>query len=319
MDLISIGITCYNAEDTVEKAVRSAQAQTWANLEIIAVDDFSSDGSWPVLERLAKDDARVRIVRHPENYGVGRARNTILEHARGAFIAFFDDDDESSPERVAVQHRRIVAYEQATGAGLVACYAATLHRYPDGSTTYSSALGMDATPAPAGQDVARLILLGKPPREGAGPAPACSLMARRAVYDAVGGFDANLRRHEDTDFNLRLSLRGAHFAGVAAPLVTQTMTFTADKRIAAERRNALDLIEKHRDVLERWHWYEFARLWCEMKFAWIDGGLARALPWAARIAATAPLKTARKVAWALPNRRRYRRYEYPAGSGSATT
>ena len=319
MDLISIGITCYNAEDTVERAVQSARAQTWGNIEIIVVDDCSSDGSWPVLERLAKDDARVRIVRHGENHGVGRARNTVLDHARGAFIAFFDDDDESSPERLAAQQRRIVAYERATGAGLVACHAATLHRYPDGSTVYSPALGMGKTPAPAGLDVARLILLGKPPRAGAGLAPTCSLMARREVYDAVDGFDPALRRHEDTDFNLRLSLRGAHFAGLAAPLVTQTMTFTADKKIEAERQSALDLIEKHREILERWHWYEFARMWCEMKFAWFDGGLARALPWAARIAVTAPLKTARKVAWALPNRRHYRRYEYHAGPESAST
>lgn len=317
MDLISIGITCYNAEDTVERAVRSAQAQTWGNLEIIAVDDCSNDGSWPVLERLANDDRRVRIVRHRQNHGVGRARNTILEHARGAFVAFFDDDDVSSPDRLAAQHRRIVAYEQATGAALAACYTATTQRYPDGTTVYAPALGMDATPAPSGQEVARLILLGKPPRTGAGLAPTCSLMARREVYDAVGGFDANLRRHEDTDFNLRLALRGAHFPGLAAALVTQSMTFTADKRLAAERRSALDLIEKHRATLERWHWYEFSRLWCEMKFAWFDGGVARALPWAARMAVTAPLKTARKLTWSLPNRKHYRRYDHTIGSGGA--
>ncbi len=316
MDLISIGITCFDAEDTVESAVRSAQAQTWAPIEIVAVDDGSSDASWSVLQRLASGDARMRIVRHPENRGVGAARNTLLEHATGAFVAFFDDDDVSRPERLAEQHRRIVEYERSTGATLVACYTATEHRYPDGSVDYSPALGMDATPAPAGQDVARLILLGKPAPGGAGLAPTASLMARRRVFDAAGGFDAGLRRHEDTDFNLRLALRGAHFAGLATPLVLQTMTFTPDKRVAAERESALAFIEKHREVLERWRWYDFARLWCEMKFAWFDGGLVRALPYATRIAVTAPLKTARKVAWAFPNRKRYRRYADSGRSGS---
>ena len=61
MDKVSVGITCFNAEDSVEKAVRSAQAQTWRSIEIVAVDDCSTDGSWSILERLAFEDERIGV------------------------------------------------------------------------------------------------------------------------------------------------------------------------------------------------------------------------------------------------------------------
>jgi GT2 family glycosyltransferase len=175
---------------------------------------------------------------------------------------------------------------------------------------YSATLGADATPAPSGDDVARLILLGKPAAGSRGVCPTSSLMARRSVYDLVGGFDERLRRHEDTDFNLRLALRGAHFAGISKALVRQTMTFTHDKALSAERQSALQFIEKHRDVLQEWSWYDFSRLWCEMKFARFEGGTRVALPILIRLFATSPTKTVRKIVWSLPNQKSYRRYQY---------
>ena len=315
MDTISIGITCFNAAQTIERAVRSAQQQTWPRFEIVVVDDCSTDASWDALERLASAEARMRIVRHPHNRGVGAARNTVLEHATGAFVAFFDDDDVSRPERLAEQHRRIVEYERSTGSPIVLCYTASLDEYPGGATDYSAPLGADATPAPAGDDVARLILLGKPTAGGRGVCPTSTQMARRSVYGLVGGFDENLRRHEDTDLNLRLALCGAHFAGLASPLVVRSMTATQDKSVRWERESALQLIEKHRDLLERWHWYQFVRRWNEMKFAQLDGGPASALPHALRLFFASPLKTTRKVAWTLPNRARYSKYRYSHAPG----
>jgi GT2 family glycosyltransferase len=262
------------------------------------------------LQRLAAEDARLRVVRHAANRGVGAARNSVLEHATGEFVAFFDDDDVSAPERLSEQHRRIVEYERATGAAAVVCHTATEHRYPDGGTVYSPALGADATPGPSGDEVARLILLGKPTSGSRGVCPTSSQMARRRVYDLVGGFDPELRRHEDTDFNLRLALRGGHFAGLSKALVVQTMTFTHDKAVSAERQSALRLIEKHRDLLQRWNWYDFSRLWCEMKFARFEGGVRVALPYLIRLALTSPSKTMRKLLWSLPNRKWYQRYKY---------
>lgn len=311
MDLITIGITCFNAQESVENAVQSARTQTWPSIEIVVVDDHSSDGSWPVLERLAADDPRIHIVRHDKNQGVAASRNTVLERAAGAFVAFFDDDDVSRPERLAVQHARILDYERETGAKTVVCYSATRQVFPGGETRYSPTLGMDVTPAPAGEDVARLILLGRPVGRDTGICPTSSQMARREVYELVGGFDDSFRRHEDTDLNLRLALKGGHFAGISKPLVLQTVTTTGDKVVDIERRYAHQLIERNRELLKRWNWYEFSSRWTEMKYATLDGGVKSAAPHFLKLLVSSPLKFTRKLTWALSHRDNYKRFVIP--------
>jgi glycosyltransferase involved in cell wall biosynthesis len=315
MELISAGFTCFNAEDSIEDAVSSAQAQTWTPLEIIVVDDNSTDGSWRVLERLAGEDRRIQIIRHTENRGVGAARNTVLEHASGDFIAFFDDDDRSRPERLSAQHERITRYEKDTGAKAVLCYTATQRFYPENQVDYAPCLGMDTTPAPSGIDVARLILLGKPADGSTGACPTSSLMARRLVFESINGFDSELRRHEDTDFNLRLALGGAHFAGISQPLVAQTMTFTSDKSVQEEYRHAGIMLKKHRQLLEDWGWYDFCVRWTDMKYKKLESGTTGAIPLLARLAMKFPVKTARKIAWTIPNLREYKRFNYTPKPG----
>jgi GT2 family glycosyltransferase len=140
-------------------------------------------------------------------------------------------------------------------------------------------------------------------------------MARRSVYRLLGGFDEGLRRHEDTDFNLRLALAGGHFAGLSRPLVRQTVTITGDKSAREERRHALKTIEKHRELLERWGWYDYALAWWDVKFTHIEDGALRALPKLARLFVRSPVKTVRKIAWTLPNRGEYKRYRYPGRTG----
>jgi glycosyltransferase involved in cell wall biosynthesis len=313
IDLITVGITCFNASDSLERAVRSAQAQIWPAIEIVAVDDGSTDGSPVILERLARDDRRIRVIRHAENRGVAAARNTVLRNATGAFVAFFDDDDESLPERLTAQHERIVDYERAARADRVLCYTATEQRYPDGKCRYSSTLGMDVTPAPSGMEVARLILLGKPVRGGPGTCPTSSLMARSETLRIAGEFDEALRRHEDTDLNLRLALQGAHFAGLSRAMVVQTVTFAADKTLQVDRQNFIEFTRKHRELLQEWSWYEFSLNWNEMKFDILQHGMRRALPQMMRLVFMSPSKFVRKVAWSFPNRSAYRKYGYPRG------
>lgn len=92
MDLISIIIPVYNSEKYIEKCILSILNQDYKNIEVIAVDDGSSDNSLDVLNRLAKNDARIKIY-SKENGGVSSARNLAIEKANGAFISFVDSDD----------------------------------------------------------------------------------------------------------------------------------------------------------------------------------------------------------------------------------
>ncbi len=301
--LITIGIACFNAQDTIERAVRSALAQTWCNSEIVIVDDSSSDLSPSILERMVTGNSRLRVFRHERNRGVAAVRNTILKPARGEFDAFFDDDDDSVPERLAEQYQRIVEYERETGADLVICHSARTQVLPDGTQRYEATMGTQTGAiAPNSSSVADWILIGRPLGEPAGSCATCSQMARKRLYAVLGGFDENLRRGEDTDLNIRLALAGGHFVGIAGPLVTQHMTVSSEKRIDLERSFVLQWFDKHRDYLSQMGWYGHAREWLDIKFDYLEDRKTRFLTRMLLLFLRHPLKTAWRLYWTWPNR-----------------
>ncbi len=100
---ISVLMPAYNAADTIAMAMKCVLGQTWTNLELIVVDDGSSDNTWSVIEFTAKRDARVVPIRHPQNRGVYQARNTALSRATGDLVTVHDADDWSHPEKLALQ------------------------------------------------------------------------------------------------------------------------------------------------------------------------------------------------------------------------
>lgn len=90
--MISIIMPVFNAVRTLERAVRSIQAQTCLNWELLLIDDGSTDGSDTLCDRLAREDGRIRTL-HQLNRGASAARNAGLEVARGEWLAFCDADD----------------------------------------------------------------------------------------------------------------------------------------------------------------------------------------------------------------------------------
>lgn len=104
MTTVSVIMAVYNAQDTVVRAVRSVLDQTYADLELLLVDDASSDGSVEIVrEHLAEHggDERVRYLEHSVNRRAAAARNTGVAAARGDFVAFVDSDDELLPTYLA--------------------------------------------------------------------------------------------------------------------------------------------------------------------------------------------------------------------------
>lgn len=99
--LVSIIVPCYQNGQTLERTIKSIQAQTETNWELIAVDDGSKDDTLSVLRRLAENEPRMRVV-HQENGGVSAARNAGIEAARGAWLSFVDADDHLMPH--ALEH-----------------------------------------------------------------------------------------------------------------------------------------------------------------------------------------------------------------------
>lgn len=298
--LITIGITAYNAQDSIARAVESAQAQDWPHKEIIVYDDASSDETVHEIKKFPD----VKLVRGEKNEGVAHARNQIIEHASGDFLAFFDDDDQSTPERLKLQYERLIRYEHdyAQGAPVI-CYSARIQSYPDGADRYEPTPGCDtATIAPHGLAMAKRILFGTPVAQGFGSMPTCSQMARLSTYKALEGFDPAFRRSEDTEFNVRLAMAGGHFAGVAAPLVRQSMTYGSEKILATEEMMMKQLLAKYQDFIEEHSDYNFCRRWIETKYDYLRGHKALFVRKLSVLALSNPALTIQRLMWALPNR-----------------
>lgn len=114
---ISVIIPAYNAETYLEPCVRSILQQTYQNLEILLIDDGSTDKTWEVCRALAAADSRVRPIRK-ENGGVSSARNAGIEAASGAMLLFVDGDDELKENGLEA----LIEAQQRTGADIVAAW-----------------------------------------------------------------------------------------------------------------------------------------------------------------------------------------------------
>jgi len=92
-ELVSVVMPLFNAENSVHKSISSVLNQTYKNLELIIVDDCSTDASFGLVSEIAKSDKRVVLRRLEKNSGAGVARNMAILEAKGRYIAFLDADD----------------------------------------------------------------------------------------------------------------------------------------------------------------------------------------------------------------------------------
>lgn len=99
-DLVSIIIAAYNVDNYIEECISSVLNQTYSNIEVIVVDDCSSDNTSSICESFRMKDSRVSVIYNEVNLGVSRARNKALERATGKYVVFVDGDDSLSPEYV---------------------------------------------------------------------------------------------------------------------------------------------------------------------------------------------------------------------------
>jgi glycosyltransferase involved in cell wall biosynthesis len=309
---VTIGVTTYNAEESIRAALRSAFEQTMPILQILVVDDCSTDSTMSILEDYA-DHPGFEIYQNQTNSGVAISRNEIIKQATGDFIVFFDDDDVSASTRVESQVDRIIKYENefANGAPVV-CHTARLQIYPDGSQRTEATMGQVlGKVAPAGVPVARRALMGEPLEDGYGSCATCSQAARAKTYRGLNGFDAQFRRCEDSDFAIRFADSGGHFAGLAEPLVTQLMTDTSEKNLQTIREFSIMLIDKHRPLFDNDVSYNFSRNWVSLKFDWLAGQSFKFIFEIVKLALAHPLMVWQRLKMALPslsNNRAFKRF-----------
>lgn len=118
-ELVSIIMPSYKCVRYIEESILSVQAQTYQNWELIVVDDCSNDGTVDTVQKLKKEDDRIRLYQNSSNSGAAVSRNTALRNARGRWIAFLDSDDLWEPTKLEKQ----IKFMEENG------YAFSYHEY----------------------------------------------------------------------------------------------------------------------------------------------------------------------------------------------
>ncbi|MGB6300512.1 MAG: glycosyltransferase family 2 protein [Rivularia sp. (in: cyanobacteria)] len=234
---VSVIIPLYNAEKYIGITLQSILSQTYDNLEIIIVDDESTDNSVKICEQFA--DSRIKIV-HQKNRGLSGSRNTGIHHASGDYIAFMDTDDIWLPEKLAK-------------------HIAHLESHPDVGVSFSRSALIDETDKPLGiyqitklRDITPLdILCHSPIRNGS------AAVFKKAVFEDIKFQDNIYGYVEDYYFDDTFALSGDiecwvriaiktdwKFAGLAQPLTLYRVHSQVSTNLKAMLDRREDLFEK---------------------------------------------------------------------------
>ena len=227
---LSVVVPCYNVGGLGAEAVGSILAQTLAALEVIAVDDGSTDDTLARL--LALDDPRLTVVTQA-NRGLPAARNTGIRHARAALIGFCDGDDVWFPDKAAKQ---VAVMEADATVGLTFSHSAYLDE--DGTPTGQLLISRCVQPTTA--DLVRRNHIGN----------GSTAIVRRECFAVAGLFDESLASCEDAEMWTRLSVRAPHVLRlVAAPLTGYRV------RAGSQMHTFETYIAGSRTYLERYRGY----------------------------------------------------------------
>lgn len=211
--LVSIVTPCFNAERYLEETIESVFDQTYSRWELLLVDDGSGDHTEDIARRwVASHPDRIRYLEHPNrrNQGTSASRNLGMRHAQGEFVAFLDADDIWLRGHLAGQVELLKGYPEV---GLV--YGPTEEWY-----------GWTGRPEDRARDhvLPLQVATGQPlippgplaafvRREAPSPCT-CSVVARRSVADATGGFEASFRgMYDDQVFYAKACLAAPVLAG----------------------------------------------------------------------------------------------------------
>jgi len=218
--LVSVIIPTFNRVATLERALKSVINQSYSNIEVIVVDDASTDNTIDLLSNVT--DSRLRVICHDQNKGVAGATNTGVRAARGTLIAFQDSDDEWLDGKLSQQVERFAT----APADCVAVYCTKIV-YGRDPEFRRGKRRVACVPGPAETafegDLRELLWQRNI------ISPQTAICTREALM-SLGGFDEKLRTDQDWDFFSRLSENGT-FCFVDEPLVStylQTDSISTD-------------------------------------------------------------------------------------------
>lgn len=228
--IVSVIVPCYNAEGYLPATLGSVLAQTYRELELIVVDDASTDGSAAVVERLSLQDPRVRLLRMPRNAGAPAApRNLGTREARGEWIAYLDADDIWHPRKLELQLQALREH------GGEMCSA----RMTDFRDEREIRFAMLTMPPVSRVDFGMQLRKYR--------TPTSSILIRRDLMLALP-FNENLtlKAREDTDTFIRVHEHLPHSLKIEHPLVFYRL------QAAQISGNKLKMVKRHLLMLRRY-------------------------------------------------------------------
>jgi glycosyltransferase involved in cell wall biosynthesis len=261
--LVSVVIPAYNASATLTDTLHSLARQNWPALEVIVVDDGSTDATWELLQRTELPVLAI----HQVNQGLAGARNTGLAAARGEFIALLDADDLCEPERLALQVACLQAHPDMQlccsdfsafnesgllSASHAASYYGAIGERPGGidallpqrSWLDGSSIGPDSAPFSVARGNAYAALTHgnfvHPP----------TIMFRREVLAEVGNFDANIGSMCDWDWIVRVA-RSGEIGYIDRPLLQYRLSGTQMSSARYRARAQPDILRVAEQLVQR--------------------------------------------------------------------
>jgi len=225
--LVSVIMAAYNTEKYIAEAIESVLSQTYSNWELVIADDASTDTTADIVDRYARQDGRIKMIRLDKNSGQAIARNKAIEKSMGKYLAILDADDVSLPDRLLKQ---VEFLESNTDISLVGSSAELIDEA-------GKAIGTKRKPLSNKEIRFRLLLQTQ--------FTASTVCTTKSAFMEVGGFDTKYLYAEDYDLWSRLVKKGEKLANIAQPLVLYRMHSNSVSRKTEtqkiQEQNALDV------------------------------------------------------------------------------
>lgn len=196
---ISVIMGAYNCEETIERAIQSIQDQTYRNWELIVCDDCSTDSTYEILNRLAKEDKRIHVLHNEINLRLAATLNRCLSASKGEYIARMDGDDISLPERFEKQ------LEFLSNNNEYAVVGSSIIVFDDVHDNYIRV----NDEYPTSKVLLKHVPFWHP-----------TIMMRKSAYELLSGYNAEERtmRAEDVDIWFRFFEKGLNGYNILEPL-----------------------------------------------------------------------------------------------------
>lgn len=194
-DLLSVIISSYNKQPYLVQCVESVIRQTYRPIEIILVDDCSTDGSRQLIQELEKEHPEIHSVFLPENQGVSSARNAGICAARGSYVTVLDADDFYANERKLENEMQLLKKQESQGIDNAVAFSKLIAVNREGKFLWQYKTRMLFQ----GSKLRELVVAGKNlhyPRE---------YCFCKKWHEKIGGYDRNMNLYEDMEYLLRLS------------------------------------------------------------------------------------------------------------------